>query len=251
MGVWSYVDDNGVGEDRLSQITADLFADDIERDPSATFARVSRGLQNLSDTGFIKRYSVDGRSYVRVENWELHQRIDKPNKPRFPFENGVIALKFDDTAEPSRDSRDILAPGTREQRNKGTEEQRNSNTARDAIVLDSDPIRFETVWQSWPKKTEKDRSEQEYLKHAPKVPDLADIISRFGEAYAATTEKKFTPSLAAWLHRKRWTDELPQPQHGPQPPSRADEARSFIQRLEAQDAARGSGQAASDHRELR
>lgn len=44
IGLWSYVDDNGVGLDRLSTITADLFADDLERDPRGAFARVSRGL---------------------------------------------------------------------------------------------------------------------------------------------------------------------------------------------------------------
>lgn len=123
VGLWSYVDDNGVGEDRVSQVAADLFADDIERDPIETFARVSRGLRNLSECDLIRRYRVSGRSFLRVVNWSKHQRIDKPNKPRFPFENGVIAREFDESATSSRDSRDILAPGTEEQGNKGTEEQ--------------------------------------------------------------------------------------------------------------------------------
>lgn len=111
---------------------------------------------------------------------------------------------------------------------------------------------FESVWESWPKKTEKDRSEKEYLKHVRSVDDLAEKIARFGRAYAATTEKQFIPSLAAWLHQKRWTDELPTaPSAGTQPLSRADEAQSFIQRLEAIDATRGSGEAAGNHQELR
>lgn len=204
VGLWSYVDDNGVGEDRVSQIAADLFADDIERDPSETFARVSRGLLKLSEAGSIKRYEVSGRSFLRVVNWAKHQRIDKPNKPRFPFENGVIAPEFDTSARPSRDSREIVAPGTEEQRNKGTEEQGNRGTDISLALPD-----FETVWQSWPKKTEKDRAEKEYLKHARTLPDLDVRIAAFGRAYEASTDKQFIPSLAAWLHRKRWTDELP------------------------------------------
>ncbi len=43
IALWSYVDDNGVGLDKLASIAADLFAGDLERDPQETFARVSRG----------------------------------------------------------------------------------------------------------------------------------------------------------------------------------------------------------------
>ncbi len=42
IGLWSYVDDNGVGVDRDALIAADLFADDLSRDPRETLARVSR-----------------------------------------------------------------------------------------------------------------------------------------------------------------------------------------------------------------
>ena len=48
------------------------------------------------------------------------------------------------------------------------------------------------------------------MKHVKKVPELPGLVREFGEAYAATTEKRYIPSLAAWLHRKRWTDELPE-----------------------------------------
>lgn len=122
VGLWSYVDDNGVGEDREAMIAADLFADDLSRDPRETFERVSRGLSNLSDEGRIVRYEVRGRRFLAVINWGKHQRIDKPAKPRFPA--------------PIRDSRDsregvasdpeIVAPGAgeqgiREQGNRGAE----------------------------------------------------------------------------------------------------------------------------------
>lgn len=123
IGLWSYVDDNGVGEDRVSQVSADLFADDIERDPGETFARVSRGLARLSEAGRILRYEVEGRSYLRISGWAKHQRIDKPNKPRFPFENGEIERVFIEVATPSRDGSESVAPGTGEQGNRGTEEQ--------------------------------------------------------------------------------------------------------------------------------
>lgn len=115
VGVWSYVDDNGVGKDRLADIAADLFAGDLELNPPETFARVSRGLQSLSDRGLITRYSHNRKRWLYVTNWPLHQRIDKPNKARFPLPDGRIAT-------PSRDTPETPAPGTGEQRNRGTEE---------------------------------------------------------------------------------------------------------------------------------
>lgn len=92
IGMWSYVDDNGVGLDKLSAITADLFADDLERDPSDTFARVSRGLQHLSASGRIVRYTVESVDYLSITNWSKHQRIDRPGKARLPQYDAEYAI---------------------------------------------------------------------------------------------------------------------------------------------------------------
>ena len=84
IGLWSYVDDNGVGKDKLSSICADLFAADMMHNTSETVARVSRGLQHLSDAGRIARYTVDGSNFLCITNWAKHQKIDRPNVPRLP-----------------------------------------------------------------------------------------------------------------------------------------------------------------------
>ena len=109
IGLWSYVDDNGVGIDRLADVCADLFALDLERDPPETFARVSRGLQNLSEAGRIVRYTVEGKSYLHITNWSKHQRIDKPNKARYPHPDAENATIREEAATPSRHSREGLA----------------------------------------------------------------------------------------------------------------------------------------------
>lgn len=116
VGLWSYVDDNGVGIDKLAAIAADLFADDIEQDAPETFARVSRGLRNLSEGGRIVRYTVDGAQYLAIVNWGKHQRIDKPGKPRFPRPDAENASIRESVARvPEK-----VAPGTGEQGNSGT-----------------------------------------------------------------------------------------------------------------------------------
>lgn len=111
VGLWSYVDDNGVGEDRVSRIAADLFADDLERDPSGTFARVSRGLASLSEAGRIVRYTVEGRDFVEIVNWSKHQRIDKPGKARMPTSDHDSAHLREGVAT----VRETPAPGTGDQ----------------------------------------------------------------------------------------------------------------------------------------
>ena len=135
IGLWSYVDDNGVGLDRLSLITTDLFADDVERDPSETFARVSRGLQNLSESNRIVRYESEGRKYLQIVNWTKHQRIDKPNKARYPAfdpltcENVDIRESVARVSRGSSESQELPSPGAGEQGSRGTGEQGNSGTS--------------------------------------------------------------------------------------------------------------------------
>ena len=123
IGLWSYVDDNGVGLDRLSTVAADLFADDVESDPRETFARVSRGLANLSEAGRIVRYTAENRELLAIVNWDEHQRIDKPAKARYPLPTRDDVVIRDTLATPSRHLRETPATGTGEQGNRGTGEQ--------------------------------------------------------------------------------------------------------------------------------
>jgi len=120
IGLWSYVDDNGVGRDIDRLIVADLFALD---DPRDTLATVSRGLQTLFCRGQITRYEVADKPYLFINSWERHQRIDKPNKPRYPLPTCEDAVIREGLATVSRGSRETPSPGAVEQRSRGTEEQ--------------------------------------------------------------------------------------------------------------------------------
>lgn len=82
IGLWSYVDDNGVGLDNEKLITAELYP--LEEDPRETLASVHRDLALLQNAGRITRYTVAGKRYLSVTNWNEHQKIDRPGKPRYP-----------------------------------------------------------------------------------------------------------------------------------------------------------------------
>lgn len=126
IGIWSYVDDNGVGRDQPALIVADLFAHDMERDPSDTFARVSRGLQALENQGLINRYAAGKHKLLEVVSWSDHQRIDRPGKARYPRSSGDSRQSREDASSPRVNvspGSGIREQGSREQGNKGTVDQ--------------------------------------------------------------------------------------------------------------------------------
>lgn len=223
IGLWSYVDDNGVGQDRVSLIAADLFADDLSRDPRETLARVTGGLGRLSEAGRIVRYTVDGRDYLAVTNWTRHQRIDKPNKPRYPEPTSENA----EFAESSRDTRDTLATHSRlEQRNRGTEEQGNSSNNDQRVdrplnpapgkppIPDTSngyPDGFEKWWAAYPRKVGKRKAFEAWFRALERIRigDLQAAAERFADFHAQDgTDARFIPHPTTWLNRDGWSDEL-------------------------------------------
>lgn len=118
IGLWSYVDDNGVGRDNPNLIFADLFP--LSRDPRETIERVSDSLQHLHEGGQIARYTVEDKPFLSIVKWKDHQRIDRPGKPRYPLPTSENATIREYLATPSRDSSNSHCP---EQGNRGAEDQ--------------------------------------------------------------------------------------------------------------------------------
>jgi len=130
IGLWSYVDDNGVGIDDERRVTADLFG--LEDDPVAIREMVREGLATLSRRSLIVRYEVGGKRWLAVAKWADHQKIDKPGKARYPSPcqaEPVVNAGVQATTAPNEgNSREGLATVSRlEQGNRGTGEQGNNN----------------------------------------------------------------------------------------------------------------------------
>ena len=237
IGLWSYVDDNGVGRDELPVIVADLFAGDMFADSRETVARVSRGLSNLVSASLIDRYEVDGKAYLMICKWDKHQRIDKPAKERFPRSDGTLEVIRETVATPSRDSRDTLAPGTGEQWSSGTEDQGSRGTGEQAERARLRAL-AESAYDAWPKKEKREPSIEKFLQATKRID--ADLLHahvlRFADAYRAHKTREFTPALAAWLNQSRWSDDLPtadQPRGGYV--SNNDHNLAYLQRVIAEE----------------
>ena len=121
IGLWSYVDDNGVGLFSLKDIVGDLFAGDMLRDSNETLIRVKEGLKALFERGLIEIYSQDGNTYLAITNWGKHQRVPNPNKPRYPrpsADSETPLYLFNESLIRPNES---LRTGTGEQGNRGTD----------------------------------------------------------------------------------------------------------------------------------
>ena len=208
IGLWSYVDDNGVGRDNPKLIKADLFP--LEDDPRETLATVSRGLQALCDGGQIDRYSVDGKPFLYVNAWPDHQRIDRPNKARYPLPTCENAEPRETIATPSRVSRETPATGAGEQGNRGAGE-------KDSCASADAEREFDDFWSTYPKKRSKGQAAKAF-KAARRNASQEQILDGLRKHLGAWAGKdpQFIPYPASWLNAMGWLDEIDeQPLTGP------------------------------------
>jgi hypothetical protein len=124
IGLWNYVDDNGVGEDDVHLIRSDLFPRD--RNVDELSERIHGSLTELSTRGQILRYThLDtGRDYFKVEAWQ-HQKISHPTASKKPLPTSDnIKLKEGSVNPPGilseSSGSDLGIKGSRDLGNKGS-----------------------------------------------------------------------------------------------------------------------------------
>ena len=83
IGLWSYVDDNGVGRDVERLIVTELFP--LDDDLTEASVRVHGALKSLEAGGQVTRYRVKGKRYLHIAAWEKHQKINRPTAGRYPL----------------------------------------------------------------------------------------------------------------------------------------------------------------------
>ena len=127
IGLWSYVDDNGVGLDKLSAITADLFAHDFSVDPTETLRRVSLALDELSLRGMLTRYSAVGKRFLFVNNWDQYQKPKNPAQPRYTRPTCINDGSTESLRTSSVDPTESLPTGEGEKGRRGEGEKSSSN----------------------------------------------------------------------------------------------------------------------------
>ncbi|ROT86959.1 hypothetical protein [Bifidobacterium mongoliense] len=199
IGLWSYVDDNGVGRYHLIDICADLFAPDLARDSQETLKRVSEGLRRLCDSDMIQVYEADGQKFVFVTNWEKHQRVNHPNTPRYPRPSNDSQPLLFDSPESLLRVTETLKTGTGEQGNRGTGEQGNNIPAKQVSRSRS---KLPDDWV--PKRSHYELAAKMESEGKSSV-DVDDLAAQFRDTIAATGNKykykDFDRAFSTWIRR--------------------------------------------------
>ncbi|MFJ7176456.1 hypothetical protein ACIQXA_08610 [Streptomyces massasporeus] len=89
IGLWTYVDDNGVGQADPRLIRAAIWP--LEEAPDI-LQRTRKDLRSLQEGRLITLYEASGRPLVYVNSWTEHQKVSHPRKPRFPTPDEVRQL---------------------------------------------------------------------------------------------------------------------------------------------------------------
>jgi hypothetical protein len=121
IGLWTYVDDNGVGLDNERLIVAAIWP--LERDAIEAVQRTRDDLRSLSGAKLITRYRAVDKSYLYITAWDEHQKVSHPRKTRYPqphpFENHGLtstpAILPNDSGNPPEPLRPEQGAGSREQ----------------------------------------------------------------------------------------------------------------------------------------
>lgn len=79
IGLWTQCDDHGRYKDSARVIKGDVWSlDDV------SLHDIEADLRALAAADRIIRYEVDGKRYLVVVNWHMHQAINRPSRPKYP-----------------------------------------------------------------------------------------------------------------------------------------------------------------------
>jgi hypothetical protein len=217
IGLWSYVDDNGVGKDNDRLIMGALYPLD-ERPSNEVLGDLQDDLRRLSGAALVVRYTdSDGHPFLSIRSWSEHQRISHPRKSRFPLPGDPGCVLTCDSREAPEDFRSDSGGypvSLRREQGAGSREQGEPlppvpARKRTPRTTPEHP-EFARFYELWPRHVARAEAVRAFDKAAAKVTDPADI-SRGAYRFAQECKRLGTapdkiPYPASWLNGERWND---------------------------------------------
>src|SRR5258708_279434 len=133
IGLWTYVDDNGVGLDNERLVLAAVWP--LDEDVIATLQRTREDLWSIARAGHIKRYRSGSGAFLYITSWGEHQKVSHPRKPRYPHpsEPGVTCVNIDTPETLASHSGGMPEP-LRPEQGAGSREQGAGNTTAEVVT---------------------------------------------------------------------------------------------------------------------
>ncbi len=209
IGLWSYVDDNGVGRDVERLIVSALFP--LDASLTEASVRTHGALKALDVGGQITRYTVDGRPYLHITAFSTHQVISRPSRGRYPLPTSENAVTHRDLSEPSVSphANALIGEGEKGRRGEG-EKVKYSSAPADAGAAPTS--RFDEFWSLYPRKQAKGDARKAWAAAIKRedqdviIDGLRRLLPWFESQDKAAGD--YRPTAGPWLRQERWTDEL-------------------------------------------
>lgn len=172
--LWTIADDSGRLRGNSRMLASLLYPYD---DDAPTL--INGWLDELEREGCILRYSAGGSSYLQIENWLSHQKIDKPSKSKIP--------------NPREDSR-VLGDTSSLDQDQDQDQDQEGNTPPSSVrerkpASDYTP-EFEQAWAAYPSRPGNSKRDafkawSARIKAGAKAADIIAGVSRYA-AYCET-----------------------------------------------------------------
>ena len=196
IGLLNFCDDAGRGKVSPKSIKAQIFpSDDVTADS------ILGMLHELSRNDLIAFYVHDEQQFFYVTGWH-HQRIDKPQPPKYP----------DPFHEHSKIIRGTFPPDSKGKERKGKEgkgKEDSSSTALTASAHDG----FDEWWKLYPRKVGKGEARKAYVKALKTTSreTLTAGLEAFILAEPWRGEIQYCPHASKWLNQGYWENEYQAP----------------------------------------
>ena len=229
IGLWNfaYCDKGHLPDDALGLKLKILPADPVD---------ARELLAEVMAAGRVVRVEADQKTFLWMPSFAPWQKTDPRWKTRCPACAQQDSLTLTETPVSHAESHQSSALREENQR----EEKRTRENQIEHARPSAESV-FDEAYLHWPKKVERKAALEKFKTAARKLtPEvLAGHIIRFGDAYAATTDKRFTPALGVWIGHERWTDELPTASTPERKATRGDNNLAYVQQLQRAKAQRG------------
>jgi uncharacterized protein YlbG (UPF0298 family) len=196
IGMWTVADYKGCIEFKPKRLKVQLLPYD-----ECDFEQI---VNNLDKSGFIRKYFIQGNSYLKIVNFEKHQNPHKNERE--------AGSNIPDYLEQYKENNDLEKIEINL--------DKDGTTRADSLLLIPDslnpikPLRtssldsgFYEFWNAYPKKTGKDKAEAAWIKKKPDVDKALFALSWLKET--EQWQKGIIPNPATWINEGRWKDEQP------------------------------------------
>lgn len=195
IGLWTIADFKGCLEYRSKRLKVQLLPYDN--------CDIDLIMESLEKSGFIRIYSVNEHTYIKVVNFEKHQNPHKNEReagsdiPDFIENDYKIndmdkdGIKTDNIGTARADSLNLIPETLKPMRSE---------------IMDD----FDIFYQSYPKKVGKDKAKESWKKKRPPLDIVLQALQWQIQSEDWKKESgKYIPHPATYLNQGRWQDEPP------------------------------------------